>query len=73
MFEFTSSESIDKLDTPYNFALSADRTGLVGLFTTDDVACAEWLAENTDYVSPIYADINGFLLLTISPINGAGK
>jgi len=64
VFELTKSESVDKLDTPYSSRLSAERTGIVGVFTEDDIACAEWLAINTDGESPIYADINGFLLLT---------
>ena len=53
---------IDKFDVPFSFMLSHDM-GIVGIATDDDVVCAEWLAEHTDGNSPIYADINGFLLL----------
>lgn len=64
VFEVTKSEVIGSMDVPYNFALSAERTGIVGVFTENDRKCAEWLMTNTDGKSPIYADINGFLLLT---------
>lgn len=64
VFEVTQSNSIGKLDIPYSIALSAQRTGLVGIFTNNDVKCAIWLRDNSDHVSKIYADINGFVLLT---------
>ncbi len=64
VFETTKSKNISYLDLPYSIALSAERTGIVGVFTENDVECAKWLANNAEKGVLIYADANGFVLLT---------
>ena len=63
VFEATQSDRIDKLDVPYSIALSAKRTGVVGIFTKGDVDCVKWLADNTPKDTMIVADTNGIRLL----------
>lgn len=46
-FEATGSEDISKMiDMPYSIAFSGERTGVLGLYTEGDIACAKWLAGN---------------------------
>ena len=63
VFKFNTNKVIGSLDTPYSFALSHERTGMVGVFTKDDIECAEWLARKSNQTLPIISDINGCILL----------
>jgi len=61
VFELSTVQGISNVDTPYSFALSGEDLGIVGVFTGDDIKCAQWLADGSEI--PIVADINGLLLL----------
>ena len=61
VFELSTVQGISNVDTPYSFALSGEDTGIVGVFTEDDIKCARWLADDSE--TPIATDINGLLLL----------
>jgi hypothetical protein len=61
VYEAMGSNITDRLVIPYNFALSGERTGLVGVYTQDDIKCAEWIVENN--ALPIAADANGRILM----------
>lgn len=63
VFEVTGSEMAGSLDTPYSIGLSAERTGVVGVYNDDDVACARWLAYEADPEVPIVGGYNGRLLV----------
>lgn len=58
IYEATGSNITDKLVTPYSFALSGERTGLVGVYTRDDINCAEWLAYKGNKDLLIVGDYN---------------
>ena len=61
VFELSTVQGISNVDTPYSFAMSGEDTGIVGVFTEDDIKCAQWLADDSE--TPIATDINGLLLL----------
>ena len=63
VFKINGNEAINNLDIPYSFALSGQETGAVGIFTSDDIECAEWLVKDSCKILPIVSDINGHLLL----------
>lgn len=63
IFEVTKSNSTNKIEIPYNPALSAERTGVVGIFTNCDIECAEWIAKNTQDTDKIAGDVNSSILL----------
>jgi uncharacterized membrane protein len=63
VFEITQSKSTAQIDVPYNTALSAERTGIVGIFTDCDVKCAKWITEKTPKNSLVAGDVNSSLLL----------
>lgn len=58
VYEATGSNVMDKLVVPFSLALSGERTGLVGIYTDDDIRCVEWLAKNRDRSIPIVGDYN---------------
>jgi len=58
VYEATKSNVMDRLVVPFNLALSGERTGFVGIYTDDDIRCAEWLAANRDRSIPIIGDYN---------------
>jgi uncharacterized membrane protein len=62
VFEFTQSNG-DSMDIPFSYALSAERTGLTGVYSEDDLICARWIAEKSDQSKMITADQNGYALL----------
>ena len=62
VFEFTQSNS-GSIDIPFSYALSAERTGLTGVYSEDDLICAKWIAEKSDQSKMITADQNGYALL----------
>ena len=61
VFAGTQASMSGKIDMPYSIALSGEDSGVLGIFTEDDIACAHWLAGNDDM--PIRADYNGVALL----------
>jgi hypothetical protein len=63
VYETTGSEVTDRLIVPYSAALSGERTGLFGVYTEDDIRCAEWLAYESDTSIPIVGDGNTWLLM----------
>ncbi len=62
IFEVTKSQSDGSVNVPYILALSGERTGILGVYNADDVACAMWLAKNVGEL-PFVADYNGMALL----------
>ena len=62
VFEVTKCQTTGSINVPYSLALSAERTGILGIYTADDTACAEWLIENKGEI-PLFADYNGCALL----------
>ena len=63
-FEVLQIPGINKIELPYSHALSAERIGSVGIFTQDDIGCAEWLADKSDSDTMILADQNGIALIS---------
>ncbi|MCJ7805189.1 hypothetical protein MUP46_00915 [Patescibacteria group bacterium] len=63
VYEAMRSNIVDKLVVPYSFALSGERTGIVGIYTKDDVQCAKWLNDKGDLSIPIVGDYNAVILL----------
>lgn len=64
VFEITQSNSIDKVDTPYSVGLSAERTGVVGNYSPDDVKAVEWLEINAKPGYMVVGDYNGWHLVS---------
>ena len=56
IYEVTTQEVTDKIDTPYSIALSSYRLDLAGVFYWPDGAGAEWLAQKAGDESNVYAD-----------------
>ena len=63
VYELTGSEDTNRLVTPYNIALSGERTGLVALFSPDDLDGAKWLQDGQDRALLVVCDGNIGLLL----------
>ncbi len=63
VYELTDCDVTDRLITPYSFALSGERTGLIGLYSDDDLRCAEWVATQSKKYLPVVCDGNTALLL----------
>jgi uncharacterized membrane protein len=61
VYEFRGDNITDKLIVPYSIALSGERTGLIGVYTEDDIRCAEWIADNGAF--PVAGDYNSSALL----------
>jgi len=63
VFKLNTVHGISSVETSYSFALSSEDTGIVGVYTEDDIRCAKWLVNNSDKDTKIVSDINGHLLL----------
>jgi uncharacterized membrane protein len=63
VYEITASNTTDKFIVPYSAALSGEHTGLIGIFTKDDVKCAEWLVSKSDESIPVFGDSNTWIFL----------
>ena len=63
IFKLNTVQGISSVETPYSFALSAEDTGIVGVYTEDDIRCAKWLINDSDKDTKIVSDINGHVLL----------
>jgi uncharacterized membrane protein len=64
IFEVTKNETTDVINEPYSIALSSHRVDLAGVCYWQDVASADWLAQNIGDESIILADSGGYLLLS---------
>jgi len=64
IFEVTKTTGIDSIQTPYSVSLSAERTGVVGTYSEDDVKVAKWLNDNKKSDVPIVCDYNSWHLIT---------
>lgn len=62
VFEITQSTVTDAVDVPYSYNFSGYRTGVVGIFSRDDIKAAEWISGKTDQLM-IATDYNGRLLI----------
>jgi len=63
IFEVTNSTATTKFDIPYSLNFSGDRTGIVGLFTTDDIKAAEWVAYSSNKDLMVATDYNSRALM----------
>lgn len=63
VLEATQGEVTERMDVPYGFAFSAERLGLIGVYTDGDVRAAAWLWEKTNRTIPIWIDYLGTSLL----------
>jgi len=63
VFELTKSKAIDHVDMPYTVALSAERTGILGIFNDNDAFCAYWLGNQSDKSIVIYGGYNAISLV----------
>lgn len=61
VFEVESVDSIDTFTIPYSIPMSNERLDVGGYYTPEDIKLAE--AIHQKYLSPVYADIHGVLLL----------
>jgi uncharacterized membrane protein len=63
IFKLNTVQGISSVETPYSFALSSEDTGIVGVYTEDDIRCAKWLVKESNQDITILSDINGHGLL----------
>ena len=63
VYEVSGSNVTDKFIVPYSASLSGERTGLMSVYTKDDIKCAEWLAYKSDQSVPIVGDGGSWLLM----------
>lgn len=63
-FFLTDCQEISKLTTPFSWALSAERTGLTGIATKDDINCVKWLLYKSDPKIKITGDSNAIFMIT---------
>lgn len=63
ILEVSKDETLNQVNIPYSIALSNKRVEITGIFTDDDVACAEWLAYESDVNVPIYLDYCGLSIM----------
>jgi len=63
VFEFAGYDRVNTLNPPPSIALSNDRISLYGIHNADDLACAEWLAYESDKDIPIVSDLHSKRLL----------
>lgn len=63
VFEMAQVNSVATLDIPFSYALSAERTGAIGIYTEGDINCAVWLAEKSNQSIPVIGDQNASVLV----------
>lgn len=61
VYEAVDSDVVNRVDLPYSSAFSADRTGLVAVYSDNDIKCAKWIA-GQDYL--VAGDVNAILLVS---------
>lgn len=64
IYEMTKDRITDRVDIPYSYVLSYERTGIIGVYSQDDTNCAKWLAYNSDQSLRIVCDMNTVRLLS---------
>ena len=57
-------QSTTAIITPYSWALSAEETGLTGVYTQGDIDCVEWLVNESNQDLVIGCDSNALYLLS---------
>jgi hypothetical protein len=62
-FWATDTKNTSKVITPFSWALSAEKTGLIGLATQDDINCVNWIINKSDQSMKIMGDSNAVFLL----------
>jgi uncharacterized membrane protein len=62
-FWVTDTKDTSRVITPFSWALSAERTGLTGIATQDDINCADWIINKSDQSKKIMGDSNAVFLL----------
>jgi uncharacterized membrane protein len=62
VYETTKSTVYERIDTPYSYALSYERTGITGVYNQDDINCAKWLAYESEKL-PVVTDMNTLRLM----------
>ena len=63
IFESIQSTAIEKVSLPYSLSLSSGRTGIGGVYNKDDMACTEWLVNESNQGMFILTDVNTKRLL----------
>jgi uncharacterized membrane protein len=63
IFEVTQQTDIGRVNMPYAVSLSNYRIDMVGVFTSNDIIVADWIADNIPD-SWVYADTHSYLLLS---------
>ena len=63
VFEAMQSDEIGVMDIPFSFGFSAERTGVAGVFSQNDIAAAEWLVKDSNQNYMIVTDCNGRSLM----------
>ena len=63
VFEAIQSNAIEKVSLPYSLSLSSGRTGIGGVYNKDDLACAKWIASESNQEFFILTDVNTKRLL----------
>ena len=64
VFEVTKTPMEGNFDTPFSLALSGERTGVIGIFSEDDMKAVEWLLTESDKSLMIATDCNGQSLIS---------
>jgi uncharacterized membrane protein len=63
-FWATDCKNTSRITTPFSWALSAERTGLTGIATQDDMDCVDWILHKSDQSMKVMADSNAVFLLS---------
>lgn len=63
VFETTQSNNINELAVPYSVGLSAERTGVVPVYSQDDINAAKWIVDNGNPNYRVVGDYNGYRLM----------
>jgi uncharacterized membrane protein len=62
-FWATDCKDTSKITTPFSWALSAEKTGLTGIATQDDINCVDWILHESDQSMKVMGDSNAVFLL----------
>ncbi len=57
IYEVTKCDATDRFEVPYSLGMSAERTGLAGIYGDDDMDCLYWMILNWDG-SEVVGDYN---------------
>lgn len=70
VFEATGQMLVDKVDTPYSFALTGHRLNLTLSYRLQDGAAARWLAEKAKPGLPAYQDALTWAMIQLQGFSG---